>query len=676
MRTKVTLFLLFLNVALFFFIFHFERDWRTERAALEVRRRVLGPETAALRSIQVAATGGGITPYQLEQRGEESWFLTQPQEWPANLPAVHRIVSDLQLLENITSFSVHDVLKNGQSLADYGLDPPRMVVTLTSGGPEVTGTAPVTTLLRIGETTKADAAKGEQSVFVLSPDGARIHVVGRELLDGLSLPLDQLRSDTILLIPEYEARSLFLQATAPAAPASAPVPGPHVRLRTDRDGWRFEAPLPDARADKDATELALSGLGALRVKSFVANPPAGASPSANPVLSVTIDGNGRRETLFVGQPVEPAESAAAAGGDREYYAELEKRPALFTVVIPGPLMATLSNAQEALRDRHVLDFDATAVTAITLAAPSQHQAEITLQRLEGGTGWQIVQRGDGASGPQRADPGAVQALLNQLALLKATAFQSEAPQAADIENWGFNLPARLVTLSLAPGAGGGPTPQILLQIGVPTPQDDHAYARVVGTPSIYAVSPDILGETSVTPQDWRDRLLPFLPTGARITGLHITDLAKAAPVLEWKADGGIVFPAGAPAPETAAAVQDLIDHQLGALRASHFVRDAFSETEVKDETGATRHWLYQLVADLSLPAGAGGAQTGTATLWLTDRLSGTQQLAGSPEFKAVFAIEQPLLDDLFHITYTRDPGPLPPAAPLPPSAPSAAVPAK
>ncbi len=55
MRTKVTLFLLFLNAALFFFIFRFERDWRTERAALEVRRKVLGPESANLRSINVAS---------------------------------------------------------------------------------------------------------------------------------------------------------------------------------------------------------------------------------------------------------------------------------------------------------------------------------------------------------------------------------------------------------------------------------------------------------------------------------------------------------------------------------------------------------------------------------------------------------------------------------------------
>ena len=52
MRTKVTLVLIFLNVALFFFIFKFERNWRTEAASLEARRRVLGPEAADIRAVE------------------------------------------------------------------------------------------------------------------------------------------------------------------------------------------------------------------------------------------------------------------------------------------------------------------------------------------------------------------------------------------------------------------------------------------------------------------------------------------------------------------------------------------------------------------------------------------------------------------------------------------------
>ena len=58
MRTKVTLVLVFLNVALFFFIFKFERNWRTERASLEARRRVLGPPII-VQSARIAAGRAG-----------------------------------------------------------------------------------------------------------------------------------------------------------------------------------------------------------------------------------------------------------------------------------------------------------------------------------------------------------------------------------------------------------------------------------------------------------------------------------------------------------------------------------------------------------------------------------------------------------------------------------------
>jgi len=53
-RTKVTLVLVFLNVALFFFIFKFERSWRTERRRRwEARRHVLGSEAADIRVLSV-----------------------------------------------------------------------------------------------------------------------------------------------------------------------------------------------------------------------------------------------------------------------------------------------------------------------------------------------------------------------------------------------------------------------------------------------------------------------------------------------------------------------------------------------------------------------------------------------------------------------------------------------
>src|ERR1700690_2486719 len=242
MRSKVTLVLLFLNVALFFFIFYFERDWRIERASQEARRRVLGPEASNIRRLEVTGTSPGSS-YSLERRGD-AWFLTRPVDWPANPNAVSRILNELQFLEHETSFITRDLEKNGLKLADYGLDQPRLTLSFTSGDEGSSGTpAAQTTVLRIGDTVKVG-----DHLYLLSSDGEKIHVVSRSLADSLSIPFDQLRSDVLFTIQVFEAQSLNLQTAAPSS----------VRVRLDRDRqsgrWLFRTPV-NARAAKNATEL-------------------------------------------------------------------------------------------------------------------------------------------------------------------------------------------------------------------------------------------------------------------------------------------------------------------------------------------------------------------------------------------------------------------------------------
>src|SRR5579864_3707913 len=100
MRTKVTLVLVFLNVALFFYIFKFEPPGFIHDPGAGLHGRVLdGVVTADMRGLEI--TGG--TPIQtlaLAKRGD-TWFVTQPLEWPANPPAVSRIITELQFLEHI-----------------------------------------------------------------------------------------------------------------------------------------------------------------------------------------------------------------------------------------------------------------------------------------------------------------------------------------------------------------------------------------------------------------------------------------------------------------------------------------------------------------------------------------------------------------------------------------------
>jgi hypothetical protein len=646
MRTKVTLVLLFLNVALFFVIFQFERSWRTESVAREVRKRVLGAEAADIRSLNVqSAVPGGS--YSLEKRGDE-WFLTKPIAWRANSHAVNRIVSDLEFLEHDTSFSVPDVVKNGQSLADYGLLSPRLTVTFTSGGPDTTGAAPVTTRLAIGEATKV----GER-LYLLSPDGSRIHVVGRELADSLSVPLEQLRSDTVFTIPVYEAQALNVQ--------TAPPSGVHVNVQRDGARWSFLTPVA-ARANKDAIELAISGLDSLSVKSFL---PSNSPPPQPPQLQVEIGGNSRYETLFIGAQA-PGQPEA---GEHPYYAQLEDsskpldRSPWFIVDIPddGPksLLNSLRGALESLRDTHVLDFDPSLVTKVTLTAPNQ--PDLTLQRLDPDTAqaapasdarWQIVVPGDGTRGPatQPADRAAVQRLLDKLALVSVERFMSDAPQESDLDNWGFNRPERTIAITQQPSAQPAsgtaqPASPMILKIGRPTQRDDRfVYAMLANARSVYAVDPQILEDTPVAPRDWRDRLVLTLPVPARITGLEIDDLAENKPVVRWDTSSG-------PAPATVQAVLN----GLSQLRAARFVSDSYSDKGTV--TGEERPWRYRLQATVALPGAGASEQTGTHTIMIADRSGGTEQIAGSKESGADFVLEQPMIDALWTLIYgNRDPG--------------------
>jgi hypothetical protein len=621
MRSKVTFVLLFLNVALFFFIFYFERDWRIEHASLEARRRVLGPEAADIRALDVAGSAPG-SGFSLERR-DDSWYLTRPVDWPANANAVNGILNELQLLEHVTSFSTKDLEKNGQKLSDYGLDQPKLVVTFTSGE----GAASKSTVLRIGDTTKVD-----NHLYLLSPDGDRIHVVSRSLADSLSIAFDDLRSDVVFSIPVFEARSLSLQTAAPS--------GVRVRLHREGSRWSFETPVI-ARASKSITELAINELGALRVKSFVLQNPPAAPLSSSASLRVTLEGNNRHETLFVG---------AGPDSDGDYLAQLEGRPAVFNVSIPEPLMSTLRNAPDELRDRHVLDFDAGAVTSIALSSPNQ--PELALQRLESAGGgaqadWQITRRGGGAQVPQTlpADQAAVQRLLEQLETLEALKFQSDAPTAADLEDWGFNRPEREIALTLA-----GSTPiQMTLQIGLPTRRENVAYARIAGSSSVYAVEPDILRETSASPLAWRERQLSSLPVSARITSLTLTATADNSVIYSHKIADDETWDAvlaAEPAPRRDALATIL--SQLRSLRAASFTEEGFPDKVFA--AGEERPWKYRLDATISLPGGAGGGQVNTMTLWLADRTGATEQLAGSKDFGAVFAVEQPMLDAIWTLT--------------------------
>ena len=147
--------------------------------------------------------------------------------------------------------------------------------------------------------------------------------------------------------------------------------------------------------------------------------------------------------------------------------------------------------------------------------------------------WQIVLRGDAAQGPSTlpADRAAVQRLLDQLALLSAEQFKSDAPQELDLEHWGFNRPERdghpdsaggppRAPPGAVPASPGAAASQMTLEIGRSTQRDPFAYARLKDALSVYSVDPEILRDTPGPPARGAIASCRRLPAAARIVGLE------------------------------------------------------------------------------------------------------------------------------------------------------------
>ena len=654
MRTKFTLLLVFLNVALFAYILHVRQEWITDSA--RIRDTVLpGDQTADIQALTLGL--GDSPPIELRRSGQNAWSIIKPVNWPANPNAVSHIINALQFLKHYAVFNVAEVAKGGQHLADYGLERPAITLGFVPAG----GTTPIT--LRIGAETKVD-----NRFYLLSPDGTQIHIIGKELPESLHHDLDQLRTDALFTIPVIGVRSLSLQAANSSA---------RVRLQRDGARWTIESPIR-TRASKPEAELALNALTALRAGHFLGDrdvPAEGTGLKGDaPFLRITLEGDNRRETLLIGQPVS-AEKPGAAETVR--YAQLEERTQLFTVAIPSLVLDTLKNAQETLRETRILDLTPAAVTTLTLRAPGQ--PALLLQRLEVPVGsppaWQIDRSATPGTPPVPAEANLVEQLLNRLADLRATppspgtsGFVADAPDQDALEKLGFNLPEREITLTLTPGDSAAATPAtpppapapLTLQIALGA--GGSPSARVLGQTFVYAVPADTLSGLPVAARFYRNRLLRTLPEGAQITGLTLTPEgdSAAAPVYTHTLAAGETWAqvlAAEPAGRRAALEQ--VFAQLRTLRAKQFVSETFTDTVMVG--GTAQPWKYRLEATLTLTGGT-GAQTSTTTLLLSERTGGGTQFAGSREFGVVFELEQPLLDALWTLTYgPRDPGP--PAVP-------------
>jgi len=638
MRTKITLFLLLLVGTLVLFIVYIEPEWDAERRFQENRLLILGAEAAEIDYMRISTPTNAEGPELQKTNG--SWELTRPVHWPANPFAVNRILSQLQFLERETSFSVEDIVSSGQTLADFGLAPPEVVLTYRARGK--------THDLKIGRVTDIGSR-----LYMLAPDEQRIHVVNRSLLDSLSTGFENLRSSAVFSTPVFEIQSWNLQIRSAG----------NLRIRLTRrdDSWIFETPIR-TRANRAAVETTIGQIVDLKVKTFVGE--GSGDPSllglVNPDLRLTVEGGSSRQSVLIGNPVPD-------GTDSEFYAKKEDNPTVFTMEIP--FLDTLKKTQIALRERRLFSLRPDELQSILITRNDEES--VTLQKLENGI-WQVATRGaDQILQTMPGDRDIIRHLVDSLLWVQALpedGFVSDAPSAADLERFGLSVPLWEVEVRARPNTqpgepvSGAPAPEAitekLLIGGFEGSETDRLFAKMEGpdAPFVYLIRSDILRQLRSRPVSYRDRSLQQLPEGARVTALQVSRLDPEE----------IVFSAELLSPDASwesslesfpTAIRDAtqsIVELLRHLEAKSFLGSEFSP--LVNLGGEERPWSYLLEATIVL-AGGPGSQTTPFRLYLAEVTGGTTLIAGVPDLGLVFETRQDFVDAFSSLVFDRrDPG--------------------
>ncbi|MEO0795544.1 MAG: DUF4340 domain-containing protein [Verrucomicrobiota bacterium] len=630
MRWKLTIILLLLNLAAFAYIYYLENREDPRQTMRESSSLVL-PSPSNIDQVTLTATNDGKVFSRVLEQTREGWQLTEPVKWPANENAVQNILNQLKFLEQETSFPMSDIEKSGQSLKQFGLDPARFELRLRE---------------RDGKETKLEIGAPTQMgnrLYVLAPSGDKVIVVGDQLLTAIALPLSDLRSQRIFNIPVFELESLTVQTT-----------GQRIRLVKGNDGWSFETPVP-AKADDDLVQNALALVVGQRAVRLLE--PGSITPElaglTTPALRVTIGGHNNRQTLLLGEKVPDLPE----GTPEQFYARLdngEDDATIFTV-LASPF-EWLTRAQEELRERRILRFDPTKVSALEINRAGKN---LTLQTLEAsGTNnpgaWQSVAAVPG--GEVQTEVVAtqlVERLIANLNRLEAVAFVSDAPAPSDLENWGFTDPVAKVTIRA--------NNELTLILGNNISSADltnppiwanprNIYAKTADKPYVYAVDLSILGALRADPLAYRSRKLSTLPKGARIQSLKITDLEANKVLLDETIDPQTqTWPTALPT--------DNVDRSeiLSVI-------DTLKDFQVKDyllprfEALPNLPWKYRLDAQIILPGGDGSSEKYEYFFSVRD---GIRQVGGSPRENVTFLLKQPLIDALFPLTLPKSPPSVP-----------------
>jgi Domain of unknown function (DUF4340) len=391
MRFRSTLVLAIIFFALGAYLYFVE----FQRAEEEAKKKTLFSfETEEVTKVELTYPDRQI----VVQKEDGSWQLTAPIEAAADKVAVDNLVRAVADCE--VKKSLDDVPEN---LAPFGLDTPKVTVTLTLGDHALPA-------IRVGKTSPVGA-----STYIQRADEPKIYLTSSAFQSGMEKQVKDLRDKSILHVKSEDVRRITIERA-----------DSHLLLRKTDGGWQITEPA-QYDADDTAVRSFLSSLGSLRANDFPSETDAELGKYGLETPRLTI-------RLAIGE--DEAETQILFGNtdekDKSVYVKVGSRPTIFTV---GDW--SYENADKGLndfRDKTILAFDESEVSAIDVTRADG--ASFAIERKD--DAWTLP---GSAKSPS---PELVDRFLRDLKDLKGYEIADENP--TDLGTYGLDSPSLTITV--------------------------------------------------------------------------------------------------------------------------------------------------------------------------------------------------------------------------------------
>jgi hypothetical protein len=508
-KTTTALALLFVALAVFFYVYEVRQGPAREKATAEKDRIFKDLEAKDIEDLRITR---GQETVHLKKAGE-AWTLVAPVATQAAKPAVDEVLTALATLRR-----EREIEASPAKPADFGLQPPAAEIAFTAKGQSHR--------VRLG-------AKSPTGIWVYAQTGESpaVLLVSDSLLRDAQKPVADFRDRSVLAFERKDVKALEIEP--PGGPALA-------AQAKGADEWQVTAPLA-VPADREAITGLLEKLRAAKIKDFVTEPPAkGADPYglARPLaLTLRIGEEKDRvaKTLKLGKAI-PDRKAV--------YAQREGDPAVFTV--EDELVKAVPTSVTALRDKRILAYDRGKLERLELASP---KGQVTLVQQEGA--WRIS-----APVQLKADEGLVNELLWKVRDLRARDFVDE--DAGRLARYGLDRPpVRLSvwekdakepkTLRLAPArekdvayaTAGGPVALVDAKALADLTRDardlrDHSLFGGFDTQAVVRVAIERPDQTLVVTRRGEDEWDLAAPRKGKARGSRVSDIVWTLRNLKWR----------------------------------------------------------------------------------------------------------------------------------------------